>query len=1069
MTSGAEIGAYTQLVRECHIGPERHSAIALSSEGRWLLLGHADGSMRVVTTEGRTLWRVKEHSGRVGSVCWSSDGKRVGSGSDDGTSLIHEASNGRPLLRSAVRQPVRLLQWTSVHHLLLATDSDVVRIDERTGDRVSLFRRATPDVVCGALHAGSGLLALGLRDGRVEILNLASGQIESSIAGDGSAVSQLLWLVQRDQLVAALDNGNLLLLDTSSRLVGRRVQAARGRAPRIAASPDGVLLMAGDSAGRISFWDSELLGERGSLRAHNSVCEFIAFMPDGRQFVSSDGAGIRVWRLPHVSRPASPTHTVSTALTAYANRQAGTVGRHATAPVADSWVPQLPEGDGKRLLGVIRGPEPESEGFSGVAITPDSRGAILAHPDKHASAWDLTTGERLWRTAEKVGYDIQLSPDGKWAAASRLDEGFRILDAATGRQVATCGGQDGKSRGGTWAPDSRCLAGTDYDDSAHDIRIWDALTGQRLAVCSGHEEPIQGLDWSRCGRFLASGADDDDGVRIWDPETGACLRHFQPGPETVWGLKWSPDGQVLAVSYRDGDVLLLDAETVQTQRHLHQKGERRSGASGLAWSPDGRFVAVEFRRPGCSILIWDAATGEKVLEFTGPSEASATRLAWSPNGAFLASSHNQNTFRFWNVRGLGVVASALSASEDTELKPLTGDLRLLPLAMARLLRLGIHPPLSLLRDLLAACGGRAGGSCEPLRGGLRPLAELRWPTEARVGLAALLLHDIPRPGWSPPSGTTPSEVRAAVVNALAGSEIPPEAPSPPIALLRQACKKIDERLLSLLTLLGPEAVAAEPGLPLRLLPKVGAMPRLNRQQRQLLGVRVRVEGQSGTATGIAAGMDRAVAGGIEMGPLDARRRSLLPTQLAMPAEVQWVRHLRAELLFRSREAAEPPQLRPTVIVLDVSPPTFGPVESVTRLAAHLVASTLREAGVPVVLVTPDEPADAIVVIEHRADLVEAWTRRTLSPANAVRLLRAASAVRASLGTAGAADPAVLLLSHCWFGAEDRLPEVPGLRGLFVRHPGHDVSPAAASCCERHHRLAASETSSLGRVVGELLA
>jgi hypothetical protein len=763
----------------------------------------------------------------------------------------------------------------------------------------------------------------------------------------------------------------------------------------------------------------------------------------------------------------TPTrHDPSLGLAAYANRQAATVGRRGT----DSWVPQLPEGDGERLLGMIREPKPERERFSGIAITPDSKGAILAHTDNHASAWDLTTGNRLWRTAEEVGSDVELSPDGKWAAAFRLDGLVRILDAATGRQVATWGEQGGRSHRGPWAPDSRRLAVANYGDDSHDIRIWDALTGKRVAVCSGHEKSIQGLDWSRCGRFLASGANDDDGVRIWDPDTGACLRRFQPGPDTVWGLEWSPAGRLLAVSYMDGDVLWLDAETGQIQRHLYQKGELCFGVSGLAWSPDGRFVAAGFDPPDCHALIWDAATGGRVMEFTGLSARWTASLSWSPNGAFLASGHNQNTFCFWDVRELGVPAGAQSSvCEGTELKPLAGDLRPLPLAMARLLRLGIHPPLSLLRDLLAAVGGRAGASCEPLRGDLRPLAELRWPVQARVGLVALLLHDVPRPNWCPPPGTTPSEVRAAVASALAGSEIPPEAPPAPIALLRQATERIDERLLSLLALLGPEAVAAEPGLPLRLLPKVGAMPRLNRRQRQLLGVRARAAGQSGTSTGIAAGMDRAVSGGIEMGPLDARRRSLLPTQLAMPADVQWVRHLRAELLFRSREAAEPPQLRPTVIVLDVSPATFGPVESVTRLAAHLVASTLREAGVPVVLVTPDEPADAIVVIEHRADLVEAWTRRTLSHANAARLLRAAVAVRASLRTGNGTEPAVLLLSHCWFGAEERLPEIPGLRGLFVRHPGHDVPPAAASLCERHHRLSASETSSLGRVVGELLA
>jgi ATP-dependent Clp protease ATP-binding subunit ClpC len=427
--------------------------------------------------------------------------------------------------------------------------------------------------------------------------------------------------------------------------------------------------------------------------------------------------------------------------------------------------------------------------------------------------------------------------------------------------------------------------------------------------------------------------------------------------------------------------------------------------------------------------------------------------------------------RLWDVSHLtGAAASAPEIMAAEPVATLSPELAVLPKACARLLRLGIGAPLSLIRDLLTLTGGRATGQCEALRHDLRHLMELRWPEQARIGLVALLLHQVKQPDWRPPADSTPSQVGEAIGQALAGSEVPSQAPTPPIALLRQAAAEIDERLLSILQILGPGVVAAEPGLPLRLLAKAGSMPRLNRRQRQLLGIRVHADGNTGQATGIAAGADRAIAGGIEMGPLSARRRSLLPSQLAMPSNALLARHLRGELLFRSREASEPPQLRPTVILLDVSPPTFGPVESVTRLAAHIVTSTLQATGVPAVLLTPDDPIDAIVTIERRADLVELWTRRTLSPANPARLLKVANAIRLTLQDERGLEPVVLLLSHCWFGAEDKLAEKRSyLRGLFVHHPNSAAAPVAASWCAQHRCISPGETASLSRILGELLA
>jgi ATP-dependent Clp protease ATP-binding subunit ClpC len=508
-------------------------------------------------------------------------------------------------------------------------------------------------------------------------------------------------------------------------------------------------------------------------------------------------------------------------------------------------------------------------------------------------------------------------------------------------------------------------------------------------------------------------------------------------------------------------------------------------------------------------------TGEEVHCFSF-EENYAWRLSWAPSGSFLAASLSGDTVRIFDTRAI-VHPRGLFA-RPTAPTPLTPDLEPLPGALAALARLGLATPLSLLRSLLGLLAGRAGdaGDEEPLailarHPGVAQLAALRWPAAARPGLLALLLRHLPRdapgesrqatlldecrgqisappteiresegappPGtspthvddpqalgrqlgtWAPPPGTSPTELRDALAEALGGEPIAPQAPPLPLAALTQAADSLDERLFTLLELVGSEAVAADPGLPLRLLPQVSQLPALGAPQRRLLGLRLRLD-QGGPSHGSGLGAERT---GID---LRGDLRALLPSQLALPDAVLRARHLRGDLLYRARDGREPPRLKPTVLLLDVSPPTFGPVEAVTRLAAHAVASSLLEAGLPAVLITAGGEG-SFHPLERREDLVEIWIRRSLEEAQEARALAAARAMAETLRD-GALEPIVLVLSHAFFGAEAAHSPTSGLRGLFVSFPGRAARPTLAEACERWEVLGAGEIERLHHRLGELV-
>jgi hypothetical protein len=151
--------------------------------------------------------------------------------------------------------------------------------------------------------------------------------------------------------------------------------------------------------------------------------------------------------------------------------------------------------------------------------------------------------------------------------------------------------------------------------------------------------------------------------------------------------------------------------------------------------------------------------------------------------------------------------------------------------------------------------------------------------------------------------------------------------------------------------------------------------------------------------------------------------------------------------------------------LDVSPAAYGPVEALTRRAAHLAASLALAAGQRVALVLSGGP-EAVRELRGPADLAELLAARSGEPARAGRSLRLARALLGALGASAAA----LVLGPWWYGDGEPMPAMQGLRGLFVRPPGAAPgrAPTMAAACARWAALDAGADPDLGAVLAELL-
>ena len=94
-------------------------------------------------------------------------------------------------------------------------------------------------------------------------------------------------------------------------------------------------------------------------------------------------------------------------------------------------------------------------------------------------------------------------------------------------------------------------------------------------------------------------------------------------------------------------------------------------------------------------------------------------------------------------------------------------------------------------------------------------------------------------------------------------------------------------------------------------------------------------------------------------------------------------------------------------------------------------------------------------------------RRRVRSADEARSLQRAAALLPLLRE-GPLDPVIVLLAQPWFGADEQVPTVPGLRGLFVQYPGRPVRPALAGHCERWASVPSKPNEQLAEVLARLL-
>ena len=193
-----------------------------------------------------------------------------------------------------------------------------------------------------------------------------------------------------------------------------------------------------------------------------------------------------------------------------------------------------------------------------LAFSPDGSTLATGSIDSSLRLWDVGAayaGEArrdLHRQPASVTA-VAYAGGGDWLITGHSTKVLRLLDARTGRLLASMRGPEAPVSLVLPSPDGQHIAVASQDRS---IRLFDLSRREQVTVFAGHRKPATSMCFLADGSHLASVASENE-VQLWDLEASKPIAALSgPASESFVGLALFGAGDHLAVALGDGRIRL---------------------------------------------------------------------------------------------------------------------------------------------------------------------------------------------------------------------------------------------------------------------------------------------------------------------------------------------------------------------------------------------------------------------------------------------------------------------------------------------------------------------------------
>ncbi len=283
---------------------DRISTIVFAPDGKTLIGGSGNGAVKLWDVyQQRLVWETSSgHSQAIINTALSEDGGVLATLGRDQLIRLWSFHSSQRLAteRQVAGQSAKGVAISGDGRLLaVGDDSGTVQLWDLEREREPLvFPGHEHEVWTLGFSPDGSLLASGDRAGRVRLWDPATGTPERIIEAHEAAVWSVGFAPDGKQLMTASDLDLRLWDSKTGALTGTLRHDGGGRITRAAYAPDGSLVAAVSTDGRVRLWDPATAAIVREIAADDDVVWSVAFSPDGRELATaSSDEVVALWEV----------------------------------------------------------------------------------------------------------------------------------------------------------------------------------------------------------------------------------------------------------------------------------------------------------------------------------------------------------------------------------------------------------------------------------------------------------------------------------------------------------------------------------------------------------------------------------------------------------------------------------------------------------------------------------------------------------------------------------------------------------------------------------------------------